>query len=253
MEWDPGKKIFFISDLHLGAPNYEASLAREKRFVRWLDEIADEAAELFIMGDLFDFWFEYRSAVPRGYVRALGKIAELSDRGIPVHLFTGNHDMWIFDYLPKELGVQLHREPIIRSWNGRRFLLGHGDGLGPGDHGYKLIKKVFTNPFLQWAFARLHPNLGIGLANYLSRRSRAKTGADDAHFLGEEKEWLVQYCHQRLQQEHFDYFVFGHRHLPLDIDLKNHGARYLNLGDWLQYYSYGVFDGQAMHLRYYKQ
>lgn len=248
MELPHGKKIYFVSDLHLGAPNAAESLHREKRFVRWLDRIQADAAALFIVGDLFDFWFEYRRAVPRGHVRVLGKLAQLTDGGLPVHLFTGNHDMWIFDYLPRETGVQLYREPQEWTWNGRRFHIGHGDGLGPGDQGYKFIKRVFANPFSQWAFARLHPNFGIGLADFFSRRSRAKTRGDDAVFHGEASEWLVHYCQEVLQHHPVDYFLFGHRHLPLDIKLEKSGARYLNLGDWIQYFTYAVFDGQELGL-----
>ena len=251
MQLSEGKKIYFISDLHLGAPDRQSSLARERLFVKWLEMARQDAAEIFVVGDLFDFWFEYKKAVPRGFVRCLGKLAELQDSGIAISLFTGNHDMWIFDYLPTELGADLFREPVEREWNGRRFYIGHGDGLGPGDHGYKFIKKVFRNKFLQWAFARLHPNLGIGLANYFSRSSRAKTGDKDGQFLGENQEWLVQYCQEVLEKKHFDYFIFGHRHLPLDIRLKEE-SRYLNLGDWLRYYTYAEFDGQELRLFTYR-
>jgi UDP-2,3-diacylglucosamine hydrolase len=243
-------KIYFFSDAHLGAPDADASLVRERKIVRWLDEIKEDATELFVVGDLFDFWFEYKRAVPRGYVRILGKLAEIADSGIPIHYFTGNHDMWIFDYLPKEIGFTLHREPVTRVWNGAKFMIGHGDGLGPGDHGYKILKKVFANKFCQWAFERLHPNFGIWLANASSYRSRQKTGADDARFLGEENEWLVQYCKEVLEKEHFDYFVFGHRHLPLEINIQN--SRYVNLGDWIQYFTYASFDGVELTLKSYK-
>lgn len=250
MQLPNGKKIYFASDLHLGVPTYEKSLEREKMFVKWLDEIKVDAAELFIVGDLFDFWFEYKKAVPRGFVRILGKLAEISDSGIPVHFFTGNHDMWIFDYLPKEIGATLYREPIERVWNNKTFYIGHGDGLGPGDHGYKFIKKVFANKLMQWCFARLHPNFGIGLADYFSRSSRSKTGESDAVFLGEDKEWLAIYCKEMLEKQHYDYFIFGHRHLPLNLSL-NDTSRYVNLGDWIQYFTYGVFDGESMHLKSY--
>lgn len=241
------KKVYFASDFHLGAPNKETSLVREKRIVRWLNTIENDALEIFLVGDIFDFWFEYKEAIPRGFVRLQGKIAQLTDKGIPVHIFTGNHDMWIFDYLPEELGVQLHREPIERTFYGKKFYIGHGDGLGPGDKGYKLIKKVFSNSFFQWCFARLHPNFGIGVANYSSRKSRAKTGNDDDTFLGEDREWLVHHCKDILQEQHYDYFIFGHRHLPLNIYL-NENSRYLNLGDWIKYYTYGVFDGEELKL-----
>lgn len=235
--------IYFASDFHLGVPSYEKSLEREKAIVSWLEHIAPTAKEIFLVGDIFDFWFEYKNAIPKGFVRLQGKIAELTDSGIPIHVFTGNHDMWIFDYLPKELGIQLHREPVIREFNGKKFLIGHGDGLGPGDRGYKLIKKVFQNKFCQWCFARLHPNFGIWLANYSSRTSRAATGQEDEKFLGKENEWLYIYCMEVLQKEHFDYFIFGHRHLPLRIELTDQST-YLNLGDWLKYRTYLVFDGE---------
>ncbi|MDX5404272.1 MAG: UDP-2,3-diacylglucosamine diphosphatase [Bacteroidota bacterium] len=246
----PEKPILFISDLHLGAPDDERSRLREKRFIQWLDEKAVNASELFIVGDLFDFWFEYKRAVPRGHVRTLGKLAELSDAGLPIHMFTGNHDMWIFDYLPREVGLHLYHEPIVRVWNDKSFYIGHGDGLGPGDHGYKFIKRIFRSPISQWLFARLHPNFGIWLADFFSKRSRMHTGGDDAVFLGEEDEWLVQYCRDMLEVQHYDYFIFGHRHLPLDIDLPQN-SRYVNLGDWIQYYTYAEFDGTDLKLKWY--
>ena len=231
------KKIYFASDFHLGAPNYEESLIREKRIVKWLTEIEATASEIFLVGDIFDFWFEYKRAIPRGFVRIQGKIAELTDKGIPVHVFTGNHDMWIFDYLPKELGIQLYREPIEREFFGKSYFIGHGDGLGPGDKGYKFLKKVFANKFCQWCFARLHPNFGIWLADKSSKSSRAKTGNSDEKFLGEEKEWLVHYCKEQLSKKHFDYFVFGHRHLPMEIKVDKNST-YYNLGEWIKYNTY---------------
>jgi UDP-2,3-diacylglucosamine hydrolase len=241
------KKIYFASDFHLGVPSFEASLNREKKLVRWLNEIQKDAEEIYLLGDLFDFWFEYKHAVPRGYSRLLGKLSELTDSGIPVHVFTGNHDMWIFDYLPKECGVQVHRKPIKKVFNGKSFLIGHGDGLGPGDHGYKVIKKFFASRVCQWLFARLHPNFGIGLAQSLSRYSRTSTGDKDRVFLGEDKEWLIIYCKEYLQQEHIDFFVFGHRHLEMMIDLTPN-SKYINLGEWLSHSHYAVFDGQTMRL-----
>lgn len=232
-----GKKVYFASDFHLGAPNEASSLDREKKIVAWLNHIEDSASEIFLVGDVFDFWFEYKRAVPRGFVRLLGKIAELTDKGIPVHLFTGNHDMWIFDYLPKELGVQLYRAPIERTFFGKSYFIGHGDGLGPGDHGYKFLKKVFANKFCQWCFARLHPNFGIWLAEISSKTSRAKSQGEDEKFLGEENEWLIQFCKETLQSTHYDYFVFGHRHLPLEIQLSEQSV-YYNLGEWMNYCTY---------------
>jgi UDP-2,3-diacylglucosamine hydrolase len=226
-------------------------LIREKRFVKWLDEIKLDAQEIYLMGDLFDFWFEYKHTVPKGFTRLLGKIAEINDSGIPVIFFTGNHDMWMFDYFSKELGVSIYREPITREYNGKTFYLGHGDGLGPGDYGYKFIKKVFANPICQWLFARLHPNFAMGMGNFWSRKSRSANGPSDEKFTGEENEWLIVYSKEVLQKQHFDYFIFGHRHLPLDIKL-NDKSRYINLGEWINYNSYAVFDGENMELKYYK-
>lgn len=212
---------------------------------------AQDAEEIFILGDLFDFWFEYKRAVPRGYTRILGKLSELTDKGIPVHLFTGNHDMWIFDYLPSECGIYLHRKPIDRVWNNQLFMIGHGDGLGPGDHGYKFIKKVFASKLCQWLFARFHPNFGIWLANTLSRKSRKAKGDSDKIFLGEDKEWLVIYARDVLKTKHYDHFIFGHRHLPLQINL-NGKSIYTNLGDWLSHYTYAVYDGNELKLEKYE-
>lgn len=241
-------KIYFASDFHLGAPDYESSLIREKRIVRWLDEIRKDATEIFLVGDVFDFWFEYKRAIPKGFVRLQGKIAEITDSGIPVHVFTGNHDMWIFDYLPKELGVRLYRAPIIREWNGKKFYIGHGDGLGPGDKGYKFLKKVFASSVCQWLFARLHPNFGIWLADLSSKKSRASTGTSDEVFLGEENEWLAIYSREYLKKEHIDYFVFGHRHLPLELKVSDNSV-YYNTGEWINYNTYLVFDGEACELK----
>lgn len=241
------KKIYFISDFHLGAPDRKSSLEREKRIVRWLDMVRSDASEIYLLGDVFDFWFEYKYAVPKGYVRLLGKLAELNDAGIKLHYFTGNHDMWVFGYLTEEIGVTIYREPITRIINNKHFYIGHGDGLGPGDHGYKFIKKVFANKFCQWFFARLHPNAGIPLALFFSRKSRIATGNTDEKFLGEENEWLVVYSKEVLKKQHFDYLIFGHRHLPLDIKVGER-SRYINLGEWLNYNTYAVFDGNELSL-----
>ena len=246
-------KIYFASDLHLGTPDYESSLKRERLFVQWLDIAGQDAAEIYLVGDTFDFWHDYTTVVPKGYVRLLGKLAELSDRGIQLHIFTGNHDLWFDGYFEKELGAKIYTAPIERTYDGKLFFIGHGDGLGPQDHGYKLIKKIFTNPVCRWLFRWIHPDLGTRLAAYLSYRSRFGGGAKELEkFLGEEKEWLVQYARLKLQSKPYDYFIFGHRHLPLDIDL-NGKSRYINLGDWLDYNSYAVWDGEKLDLKYYKQ
>jgi UDP-2,3-diacylglucosamine hydrolase len=244
------KKIYFLSDFHLGAPTTEASLVREKKIITFLNEIVADAAQIFIVGDLFDFWYEYKTVVPKGYVRILGKLAQITDSGIPIHFFVGNHDMWMRDYFEKELNIPVYYEPVPFEFNGKKFLIGHGDGLGPGDEGYKFIKKIFRNKFCQWLFGILPPTIGIGLANYLSRKSRAKTGSTDEVFLGEDKEWLISYCKEVLQKEKYDYFIFGHRHLPINYNLPA-GSLYINLGDWIKYDSYAEFDGTKLELKYY--
>jgi len=248
-----GKKIFFLSDFHLGAPDAESSLQREKRVVRFLDEIKSGAAAIFIVGDMFDFWYEYRSVVPKGHTRLLGKLAEITDTGIPVHFFVGNHDMWMKDYFRNELNIPVYFEPKEFSLGEKKFLIGHGDGLGPGDHGYKFLKKLFRNKVCQWLFGILPPFIGMGLANYFSRRSRAQTGGKEEVFLGEDNEWLLIYCKEMLKQKHYDYFIFGHRHLAIDYRLTGTDnpvqSRYVNLGDWIHYDTYAVFDGAELKLK----
>ncbi len=243
-----GKKIYFASDFHLGVPTFELSLAREKKVVRWLDSIKHNAEEIFLVGDIFDFWWEYKYTIPKGQTRLLGKIAELTDSGIKVHFFTGNHDLWMRDYFIQELGVSVHHNPIRRIYNGKSFMIGHGDGLGPGDNWYKFLKKCFTNPFLIWAFGRLHPNLGFWIARRSSKRSRVITGDSDKKFLGEDNEWLMAYCKEELKKEHTDYFIFGHRHLPLDLKASE-TSRYINLGEWINYCTYAEFDGEKQELK----
>lgn len=250
MQIPQGKKIFFLSDFHLGAADAAISLEREKRIVQFLDEIKNESQAIFIVGDIFDFWYEYRKVVPRGFVRLLGKLAELADSGIEMYFFVGNHDMWMKDYFQRELNIPVYFEPKEFNLNGKKFLIGHGDGLGPGDHGYKRLKKIFRNPFCQWLFGILPPAIGMGLANYSSRKSREATGSTEEKFLGEDKEWLLIYSKEQAQKKNIDFFVFGHRHLPIDYRLHN-GSRYINLGDWINYCTYAVLDGTEMSLRSY--
>jgi UDP-2,3-diacylglucosamine hydrolase len=241
------KKIYFLSDFHLGAPDAASSLERERKIVAFLEDIKHDAAIIFIVGDMFDFWYEYRKVVPKGHVRLLGKLAELTDSGISIHFFVGNHDMWMNDYFSEELNIHTYFEPRNFEFSGKKFLIGHGDGLGPGDSGYKMLKKVFRNPFSQWMFGMLPPYMGMGLANYFSKKSREATGKEEEVFLGEENEWLITYCKELLKKSHYDYMVFGHRHLPIDYTLEN-GSRYINLGDWIRYFTYAVFDGQQLTL-----
>ena len=244
----PNKKIYFCSDQHLGAPNDSESLVREKKFVQFLESIKNDCQAVFLLGDLFDFWFEYKEVVPRGFVRTLGKLAEFQDLGIPIYFFIGNHDLWMRDYLQVEVGAKIFRNPQEFRINDTQFFIGHGDGLGPGDKGYKRMKKLFTNPLAKKLFYLLHPDFAIWLGKYTSRKNKYISGDEDAQFLGEQNEWLVQYARRKLADKHYDYFVFGHRHLPLEIDLGNQST-YVNLGDWIQYFTYAVYDGKRFELR----
>ena len=203
---------------------------------------------LFLLGDLFDFWFEYKTVVPKGFVRVLGKLAEIADAGIPIHFFVGNHDLWMLDYLEKEVGIKVHYQPKEFTFNDRLFFIGHGDGLGPEDKGYKRMKKIFINPFFQWCFRWLHPDLGMRLGHYLSVKNKLISGEEDAIFLGEDKEWLAQYAKRKYNEKARDYFVFGHRHIPLDIAI-NDQARYINLGDWITHFTYAEFSENTMALK----
>ncbi len=241
------KKIYFASDQHLGAPTPEASAPREKKFVAWLDEVQKDAEAIFILGDLFDFWFEYKTVVPKGFVRVLGKLAAIKDSGIPIYFFVGNHDLWMRDYFEKELNIPVYHQPKEFTINNKTFLIGHGDGLGPGDKGYKRMKKVFTFPLFQWVFRWLHPDIGMKLGQYMSVKNKLISGDEDAKYLGDDNEWLVQYCKGKLTTKHYNYFVFGHRHLPLEINLKDNST-YINLGDWIHYFTYGMFDGEQFVL-----
>ncbi|MDY3317635.1 UDP-2,3-diacylglucosamine diphosphatase [Riemerella anatipestifer] len=246
---EDGKKIYFASDQHFGAPTPEASKLREQKFVQWLEDIRHDAQVLFLMGDLFDFWHEWQFVVPKGFVRVLGKLAELKDQGIDLYFFVGNHDLWMKGYFEKELGIPVFFEKRYATISGKRFLLAHGDGLGPGDKGYKRMKKVFTNPLAQWLFKWLHPDISMRLALYLSQKNKMISGEEDKEFLGEDREFLIRYSKEKLKAEHIDYFVFGHRHLPMILEV-GAGASYVNLGDWISYYSYGVFDGSQFQLKY---
>ena len=251
MELPKGKKIYFASDNHLGAPTKEKSAPRERIFVEWLDTIKEDAGALFLLGDLFDFWFEYKTVVPKGFVRVLGKLAEISDSGIPIHFFVGNHDLWMRDYFEKEIGIKVYHKPTDFVVNGTRFFIGHGDGLGPNDKGFKRIKKIFTNRFFQWCFRWIHPDLGMRLGHYLSVKNKLISGEEDAAFLGEDKEWLVLYAKRKYNEQARDYFIFGHRHIPLDIPIETN-ARYINLGDWINHNTYAVYDGQDLLLKPWK-
>lgn len=248
-----GQKIFFASDFHLGAPDYQSSRIREDKIVRWLNSIQDEAAAIFLLGDIFDFWFEYEKVIPKGFIRFIGKITALRDRGIPIFFFTGNHDLWMKDYFTLELDIPVFSNPIEMEINRKKFLVGHGDGLGPGDQKYKFLKKIFTNPICQWLFKWIHPDVGISLAQKWSGNSRINNGLkNEGNFKGEDGEWLWEYCRSVNLQMHFDYFIFGHRHLPLELPVEK-DSLYINLGEWVSQCTYGEFDGENFHLNTFNQ
>jgi UDP-2,3-diacylglucosamine hydrolase len=240
-------KIFFISDVHLGLYPANRSIEREKKLVQWLDVIKNEAAELYLLGDIFDFWHEYRKVVPRGFTRFLGKLAEISDNGTKIHFFTGNHDVWVYDYLPAEIGMTIYRNHVVRDLDGYRFYIGHGDGVGKGDVGYKILKAVFTNRILQWFFARIHPNASLAFGHRWSRSSRYAKGIIAEPYRGDEREWQVAFARKTIQSEPYDYFIFGHRHLPFDIGI-GEKTRVINLGDWITHFTYAVWHNKTLEL-----
>jgi len=241
-------KTFFVADMHFGSDVFGSSSEREKRFVSWLDSIKMEAKAIYLLGDIFDFWFEYKKAVPRGFTRFLGKIAEMSDAGTEIHYFTGNHDIWVYDYLPKETGVILHKTPFVTEISGKTFYLAHGDGLGDESQSFKLIRWIFHNRFCQKLFSFIHPSIGIGLAHSWAKHSRSKELTQPAPYFGEDKEHLVLYAKSYIQTHpDTDYLIFGHRHILLDLMLSKK-SRMMIIGDWLQHFSYAVFNGEELTL-----
>lgn len=244
------KKIYFASDQHFGAPTAEKSKIREQKFISWLDFIKKDAEVLFLLGDLFDFWFEYKKVVPKGFIRVLGKLAELRDSGIQIYFFVGNHDLWMKDYFETELNIPTYHKPQEFIFNNKHFLIGHGDGLGPGDRGYKRMKKMFINPFSKWLYKWLHPDIGVTLAQYLSVKNKLISGAEDVKFLGKDNEWLVHYCNRKLTEKHYHFFIFGHRHLPMEIQLTK-DSKYVNTGDWISHFTYAIFNGEELMLKSY--
>jgi UDP-2,3-diacylglucosamine hydrolase len=244
-----GKKIFFASDVHLGLNTFEKSLEREKRFIKWLDKIKPECQVLFLLGDIFDFWYEYNKVIPRGFTRFLGKLSEFTDSGIEVHLFTGNHDIWMFDYLPAETGVILHRRLVSLKINNKSFILGHGDGVCPEDRGYRILRSIFTNKIMQFLFSRLHPNLALWFGHRWSRHSRISKGISEK-YLGDDKEFQVIYAKRFLQHSQANYFIFGHRHHPMNLKL-NETSHLINLGEWIHANSFASFDGLEAKLEFF--
>lgn len=246
------KKLYFASDFHLGVPDAASSREREKRIVSWLESIQADAHAIILLGDIFDFWFEYRYTIPKGFIRFQGKLAELRDQGIPIVFFTGNHDMWMFNYFTDELDIPIYRNPQVLTIGTQRLMIGHGDGLGPGDGTYKIIKRVFNSRLCQWLFSRIHPNLGFWVAQTWSHKSRLSNNKKEEQFYGEENEFLFTYCKSLEQQTHHDFYIFGHRHLPLDLPI-NPNSRYINLGEWVNFNTYATYDGQDITLQTYAQ
>jgi UDP-2,3-diacylglucosamine hydrolase len=242
-------KIYFVSDVHLGAPALTNNHERELLFASWLDSIKDDVEELYLMGDIFDFWWEYKKVVPRGFTRILGRIADLTDNGIPVYFFPGNHDLWVFDYLPTELGVKVHHQQIVKEIKGKKFCLAHGDGLDASDVGYNRLKKIFTNKKLQWLFSRLHPNFALQIAHKWSKSSRtAKFEKEDEFNVN--VDGMYKFAEGFLKNESIDYFIFGHRHQMVNSPM-NESTRFVLLGDWIKNFSYGSFDGEKFELKKY--
>ena len=248
---NPSKRIYFCSDNHLGSPNRNLSLEREKIFITWLDQIKTDAQAIFFLGDLFDFWFEYKKVVPKGFTRLFGKLAELSDSGIDLFFFVGNHDCWIGNYFEDELGINVFHKKVDLNIDNYNILIGHGDGLGPGDNKYKFLKLLFRNPILKKLFSFVHPDIGISLGSFLSKKNKILSGSEKV-FESEDKEMLFSYCKDVLKTKYYHFFIFGHRHIPLELDLGNN-SKYFNTGDWITHFSYLVYDGNSFNLNYFNK
>lgn len=240
--------IYFISDAHLGSRLVHNPREHEMRLVRWLDKVSTDAKAIYMLGDMFDFWFEYKTVVPKGYVRFLGKMAELIDRGIEIHYFTGNHDIWTFGYLEQEVGLTVHRHPETVQLQGKTFYLAHGDGLYIDEgNGFRMIRRIFHSPFCQKLFGLVPPRLGQNFGYTWSKNNRAKILHLENKFQGEENEHLVRFAKAYTEKHAVDFMIFGHRHIELDLQLKNH-SRVVILGDFVTLFSYGVFDGENFRL-----
>jgi len=245
---EKGKKIFFASDTHFGLRLNEDPRKTERRFVDWLDNIKEEAGALYLLGDMFDYWFEYKTVVPKGYTRFLGKLAEFTDAGIPVFIFTGNHDIWMFGYLSEEIGATIITSPIEVELEGKRFYLAHGDGLADPRWSFRFFRYFFKNKFCQWMYKLVHPDLTVPLGHAWSRHDRLKRINNEADgYLGEEKEYLVRFAKNHPNRDNIDYFIFGHRHFMLDLAIPAN-KRIIILGDWINHFSYAVFDGEHLYL-----
>lgn len=241
---------YFASDFHLGADYKDTSVDREKKIVRWLVSIEEDCNTLFLVGDVFDYWFEYKNSVPKGYFRLFGQLAKMIDSGTEIHFFVGNHDMWVKDYFLNELGIFTHFHPKTFEIDGQVFFIGHGDGLGPGDFKYKAIKKVIRNPLAQWMYGWLHPNLGLPIMKFFSQHSRDSQGEEPIKNI--EQEWLVRFCEDHSKTHDVDFYIFGHRHIPIWYNLKNKKSTYINLGEWLEFCTYGKWNGKEMSILFFE-
>lgn len=254
--WDLTKKtmknVYFLSDAHLGSLAIDHSRMHERRLVRFLDNIKHKAAAVYLLGDMFDFWYEYKHVVPKGYTRFLGKISEMTDLGVEVHYFTGNHDIWMYGYLQKECGVTIHTKPLTTEIYGKVFYLAHGDGLGDNDRNFKVIRSIFHNKTCQRLFSALHPRWGMAFGLNWAKHSRLKrVDGKEPPYAGEDKESLVIYTKEYMKtHQDIDFFIYGHRHIELDLML-SHKQRMLILGDWISQFTYAVFDGEHLYLEDY--
>ncbi len=244
------KRIYFISDIHLGAKVIEDKKSHEKKVVDWLNHVSNDAAKIIFLGDVFDFWFEYKTVVPKGFVRFFGKVSELIDKGVEIHFFTGNHDIWAFEYFEKEIGMIVHHQPLEVNWLGKKFYLAHGDGLYDNDKGFKFISKLFHSPFFQSVFSAVPSTMGQKFGYKWSEQSRIKVMKSDNSFKGEDKENLVRYSKKILETTTYDYLIYGHRHLDLKLQLSKK-SQMIILGDFYSIFSYGVFDGIDFNLEYF--
>lgn len=246
------KNVYFLSDAHLGSLAISHGRTQERRLVRFLDSIKEKAAAVYLLGDMFDFWYEYRYTVPKGYTRFLGKLSELCDMGVEVHFFTGNHDIWAYEYLEKECGVTLHKQPLTTDIYGKLFFLAHGDGMGDPDRKFKMLRWIFHNRACQYLMSALHPRWGIALGLKWAKQSYIKhKETDEATYMGENKEHLVLYTKEYMKSHpDIDFFIYGHRHIELDLMLSKK-VRMMILGDWISQFTYAVFDGEHMFLEEY--
>lgn len=243
------KKVFFLSDAHLGSLAIEHSRTQERRLVNFLEIIKHQAAAIYLMGDMFDYWYEYKMVVPKGYTRFLGKLSELTDMGVEIHFFTGNHDIWCYDYLPKECGVILHKEPLTTEIYGKEFYLAHGDGLGETNVTFKILRAIFHSHFLQRLFSMIHPRWSVAFGLQWAKRSRMKRkDGKEPDYMGEDKEHLVLWTKEYLKSHpDINFFIYGHRHIELDLSLNEHTRMFI-LGDWINSFTYAVFDGENIYL-----